>query len=102
MDLHYSGIIIAISCFLIIGLFHPIVIKTEYYSGTRYWWLFLIAGILCMCAALVIENSVISAILGIIGASSLWSIKELFEQRDRVLKGWFPMNPKRKEEYSED
>ena len=26
-------------------------------------------------------------------------IKELFEQEKRVLKGWFPMNPKRKDEY---
>lgn len=102
MDLHYSGIIIAISCFIIIGLFHPIVIKTEYYTGTKYWWLFLIIGIVCLALALVIESSIISPILGIIGASSLWSIKELFEQRERVLKGWFPMNPKRKDEYVED
>ena len=27
------------------------------------------------------------------------SIKEIFDQRKRVLKGWFPMNPKRKHEY---
>ena len=25
-----------------------------------------------------------------------WSIKEVFEQRERVRKGWFPKNPKRK------
>ena len=36
MDLYFTGIVIAVSCFLIIGLFHPIVIKTEYYTGTRY------------------------------------------------------------------
>ncbi len=97
--MHFSGIIIAISCFLIIGLFHPIVIKTEYYTGTRFWWMFLIVGILSLLSALFIANSLYSAILGIFGASSLWSIKELFEQRDRVKKGWFPMNPKRKNEY---
>jgi len=49
--------------------------------------------------ALLIADSLCSAILGIFGASSLWSIKELFEQRDRVKKGWFPMNPKRQKEY---
>lgn len=97
--MHFSGIIIAISCFLIIGLFHPIVIKTEYYTGTRFWWMFLIVGILSLLSAIFIANSLYSAILGIFGASSLWSIKELFEQRDRVKKGWFPMNPKRKNEY---
>lgn len=97
--MHFYGIIIAISCFLIIGLFHPIVIKTEYYTGTKYWWIFLIVGTACLLSALFIANSLLSAVLGIFGASSLWSIKELFEQRDRVKKGWFPMNPKRKEEY---
>lgn len=99
MELYFSGIIIAVSCFFIIGLFHPIVIKTEYYTGTHYWWVFLVAGIVCTAGALLIENSTLSAILGIVGASSLWSIKELFEQRERVEKGWFPMNPKRKHEY---
>lgn len=99
MELYFTGIIIAISCFLIIGLFHPIVIKTEYHTGTKLWWLFLVVGIACVAAALFVESSIISAILGIFGASALWSIKELFEQRDRVKKGWFPMNPKRKKEY---
>ena len=32
-----EGIIIGISTFLIIGLFHPVVIKAEYYWGTRCW-----------------------------------------------------------------
>ncbi len=35
------------------------------------------------------------ALLAVWGASSLWSIGELFEQRRRVEKGWFPANPKR-------
>ena len=89
MVLYFTGIVIAISCFLIIGLFHPIVIKTEYYTGTKYWWMFLVAGLACIAAALFIANPIVSA----------WSIKELFEQRDRVIKGWFPMNPRRKGEY---
>ena len=99
MVLYFTGIVIAISCFLIIGLFHPIVIKTEYYTGTKYWWMFLVAGLACIAAALFIANPIVSALLGIFGASCLWSIKELFEQRDRVIKGWFPMNPRRKDEY---
>ncbi len=97
--MHFTGIIIAASTFLIIGLFHPIVIKTEYYTGTRLWWLFLIIGLGAIAAALLVENVVASSILGVFGASSLWSIGELFEQRKRVLRGWFPMNPKRKHEY---
>lgn len=43
--MYLTGIIIALSTFLIIGIFHPIVVKTEYYFGTRPWPLFLALGI---------------------------------------------------------
>ena len=99
MQIYFTGIIIAISTFLIIGLFHPIVIKVEYHTGTRYWWFFLLTGITSLVAALLIVNVIISSLLGVLGATLLWSIGELFEQRKRVLRGWFPMNPKRKKEY---
>lgn len=101
MELHFTGIVIAISTFLIIGLCHPLVIKTEYYWGTKYWWTWLIAGIACICPAFLIENVILSSILGVTGASFLWGIGELFSQKKRVAKGWFPMNPKRKDEYKD-
>ena len=101
MNLYFTGIIIAVCTFLIIGLFHPIVIKTEYYHGTKLWWIFLLVGIVSIISALFIENIIISSILGVFGASSLWSIGELFEQRKRVKKGWFPMNPKRTADYED-
>lgn len=95
MELHFTGIIIAVSTFLIIGIFHPIVIKTEYYTGTRYWWVFLVLGLATNAAAFLIEDVLLSAIHGVLGASSLWSIGELFEQKQRCEKGWFPKNPNR-------
>lgn len=98
-DIHFTGLALAIGTFLLIGLFHPIVIKTEYYFGTRPWWLFLLLGLLCIGVSVTIENTVWSALVGVLGASFLWSIGELIEQRKRVQKGWFPMNPKRKAEY---
>lgn len=99
--MNFTGIIIAICTFLIIGIFHPIVIKTEYYTGTRFWWVFLLSGIVMIITALFVEEIIISSILGVTGASCIWSIGELFDQRKRVLKGWFPMNPKRKHEYTQ-
>lgn len=101
MQFYFTGVIIAVSTFLVIGLFHPIVIKVEYHYGTRPWAAFLLGGIACILAALCIENVIVSAILGVVGASFLWSIGELFSQKKRVEKGWFPMNPKRKSEYRE-
>ncbi len=99
MDLHFTVIVIAVSTFLLIGVFHPIVIKTEYYTGTRYWWVFMVLGMASICGALVMEDVLYSSLLGVLGASSLWTIGELYEQKKRVQKGWFPMNPKRKHEY---
>lgn len=93
--MYFQGIIIAVCTFLVIGFFHPIVIKTEYHFGTRPWWIFLIVGIACVVGALFISNVMLSSILGVFGASSLWSIGELFEQKRRVERGWFPRKPTR-------
>lgn len=97
--MNFIGLIIAVATFLIIGLFHPIVIKAEYYLGTRCWWAFLLAGLIFLGFSLYVDHQYISTILGVIGCSCLWSIIEIFEQAERVKKGWFPMNPKRKQEY---
>lgn len=94
--MNIEGLLLGVATFVVIGLFHPIVIKTEYYFGTRPWWIFLLIGIGCAVAALFIESLFWSALCGIVGFSSLWTIKELFEQKERVRKGWFPKNPSRK------
>ena len=93
--MNFTGITIAVMTFLTIGIWHPIVIKTEYYWGTRPWILYLLIGICCFGAALFIENIYLSSFLGVFGASALWGIGELFAQKKRVEKGWFPKNPKR-------
>lgn len=94
--MNFTGIIIAICTFLTIGLWHPIVIKTEYYWGTKPWIVYLIIGVASIVAALFIENTIISASVGVFGASALWGIGELFKQKKRVDNGWFPKNPNRK------
>lgn len=95
--MYYQGLIIAVGTFLLIGLFHPIVIKSEYYFGVRCWWCFAIVGIACIVASLFVAQVLLSSLLGVLGCSCLWSILELFEQRERVRKGWFPRNPRRHE-----
>ncbi len=99
MQLNFVGPGLAIATLLIIGLCHPLVIKTEYFFGTRPWWIYLVVGLACIVAALFVNETVFSALLAITGASLLWGIGELFSQKKRVEKGWFPMNPKRKDEY---
>lgn len=90
------GLIIGISTFLIIGLFHPLVIKCEYYFGTKCWWCFLLLGIGGVIGSILIKNILVSALLGVFAFSSFWTILEIFEQKRRVEKGWFPRNPNRK------
>ena len=97
--MNFTGLIIAVTTFLVIGLFHPIVIKSEYHFGTRCWWVFALAGIVFIAVSLAFRNDILSPVLGVVGCSCLWSILELFQQRERVRKGWFPMNPKRKGDY---
>lgn len=93
--MNYFGLIVGASAFFIIGIFHPIVIKGEYYFGKRIWPAFLIGGVALVVLSLFIDNRVLASIIGVAGFSSLWGIHELFEQEERVLKGWFPKNPNR-------
>ncbi|MEY8355425.1 DUF4491 family protein [Lachnospiraceae bacterium 54-53] len=93
--MNYDGIFIGIGTFLIIGLLHPVVIKGEYYFGTKVWPLFLFTGAICIGISVFSSGGMGSALFAVLGFSLLWSIKELFEQKVRVEKGWFPKNPKR-------
>lgn len=94
---NFIGPAIGLLTFLIIGLFHPLVIKGEYYFGVKCWWAFMVMGIVTLIAAFMVESVFWSTLLGVWSFSSFWSIKEIFEQRERVRKGWFPENPKRSE-----
>lgn len=94
--MNFSGILLGLVSFLCIGLFHPLVIKGEYYFGTKCWWVFACVGIVMLIGSLFTSNMYLSVILGVIAFSSFWSILELFQQEKRVQRGWFPSNPNRK------
>lgn len=94
-EYNLTGLVIGVATFLIIGLFHPLVIKGEYYFGVGCWWAFLIMGIMAVVGSILVHHILWSTLLAVWGASSFWSIGELFAQRKRVEKGWFPSNPKR-------
>lgn len=91
--MNFTGLLVGLSTFLIIGLFHPLVIKAEYYIGVKSWILFALAGVTFAIASLLTNGIILSTILGVVAFSSFWSILEVFEQRERVRKGWFPEGP---------
>ena len=84
--MNFYGLIIGVATFLLIGCFHVIVIKGEYYFSKNIWPLFLVVGLGTLVLSLFIENSIISALIAVFGISCLWSIKELIEQEERVNK----------------
>jgi len=94
--MHFEGILIGVFSFVIIGLFHPIVTKTEFHFGKKVWPLFFVAGLICCVASLLIAQIVVSILLAVLGSTFFYSIRELHEQEERVQKGWYPENPNRK------
>ena len=100
MEINVQGLIIGLSTFLIIGIFHPFVIKGEYYFGKRINWVFGSVGVITLILALIIGSILWSALLAVFAFSCFWSIKEVNDQKRRVERGWFPMNPKRRHEYN--
>ncbi len=97
MAVNFEGLLMGLATFVIIGLFHPMVIKGEYYLGARTAkWMFAILGVVFGVASLLAGGFIASTLCGIVSFSSFWGIKEVAEQEQRVAKGWFPANPKRK------
>lgn len=97
--MNFKGIIIGLAVFLSIGICHPLVIKMEYRWGRRSWWIWLVAGLFFSSLSLFVRNDILSIIIGGFAFCCLWGIYEMFLQEKRVLKGWFPENPKRHDYY---
>lgn len=90
-----NGLLIGLATFLIIGIFHPLVIKGEYHLGLKSIWLFFLLGIICTILSILIKELTLSILLGVVAFSSYWSILEVYHQKKRVEKGWFPKKEKK-------
>ena len=97
--MNYNGILVGTAVFLSIGICHPAVIKMEYHLGKRSWWIWLVVGLLFAGTSLFVPNQTVSTILGGFAFSCFWGIREMHQQEKRVLRGWFPENPKRRDYY---
>ena len=63
------------------------------------WWVWLLAGLAFCALSLFITSDTLSIIAGGFAFCCLWGIHEMFLQEKRVLRGWFPENPKRHDYY---
>ena len=93
--MNYHGLLLGLISFLIIGLFHPLVIKAEYYLGVISWIIFFLIGLITVVFSMFIDNNFVSIILGVTGFSAFWSTFEVFKQRERVKLGRAKKNPRR-------
>ncbi len=94
-EYHLEGLTVGLATFLIIGLFHPLVVKGYYYFGLGCRWAFAVAGVAFCALSLLVSDTVGAILCGVVAFSCFWSIREVAEQEERVRKGWFPANPRR-------
>ena len=80
--MNFKGVLVGIGTFLLIGLFHPIVIKAEYYLTKKCWLVFLVIGLALLLGSLWISHTIVGILVAIVGSGCLWSIKEVFEQEN--------------------
>ncbi len=94
--MRFDGIVVGVAAFLLIGLFHPLVIRCEYYFSKNIWPAFLLAGAALLVPAFCAGSEAVRAVFAVAAFTCFWSIRELFQQEKRVERGWFPENPNRK------
>ena len=89
--INYLGLVFGLVTFLTIGVWHPIVVKGEYYFGKKLCMVvFGIVGAVFTVWALLTPDLMLSGCLAVFGFSGFWSVKEAAEQEQRVARGWFP------------
>jgi hypothetical protein len=94
--MNFTGVYFGLFMLFSIGFGFFWVIKVEYYWGARLWKAVLGVGLLICLASLFVPSFAASALLGILGGSVVWGATELPAQEQRVRRGVFPANPRRK------
>ncbi len=96
LKINLSGLVLGSFTFLMIMSGRYSCIAGEYYFSKRLWILFLLIGIISLPVSLLLKNLFLSAMISITGFTYLWGINEIIKQEERVKKGWFPENPRKK------
>lgn len=84
------GLAIGLATFLVIGLFHPLVIKGEYYFGVKIWKAFLSLGIACCLLACIIDNIFWSTIMGVLDFPHFGELARCLSNGNELRKDGFP------------
>lgn len=98
MTVNLTGLYLGLYMLFVIAIGFVWVIKLEYYLGAKVWKTVFVLGVMICILALFMPNFTASALVGIFGGSVVWGATELPGQEERVQRGLFPANPKRKED----
>lgn len=96
MALNPTGLILGLFMLACIGFGFWWVIKLEYYLGAGVWKAVMFVGVIICLASMFIPDFTVAALWGIFGGSVVWGATELPGQAERVERGLFPANPKRR------
>jgi purine-cytosine permease-like protein len=84
--MYFTGLIVGASVFLLIGLFHPLVVKAEYHLGKKK--LKIIFGFASLISIVIslFADVLLSIYSGCLGFSCFWAIFEADKQEKRRLE----------------
>ena len=94
MTLQWTGPILAAITLATIGFGHLMVRRINYLYGTKPIPIVAVLGLLFLFLSLRMAD-LASAVLGIVGVTTLWDAVELYRQEERVRRGRAPANPDR-------
>ncbi len=94
--MNFTGLILGVAMLAAIGFGFLWVVKLEYHIGAQVWPVVLAFGLALALATLWIKPFWASALVGILAGSIVWGATELPPQEERVRRGLFPANPKRR------
>ncbi len=80
----WLGIYFGLYVLVTIGVYHVLVVKLEAGFGVWPWIAFLLLGLVCLYFALTAPTDAWSMWWGYNAFINLWSVKEMFDQRERV------------------
>jgi hypothetical protein len=95
MTLQWAGPVLAACTLGTIAFGHVAVRRANYLFGTRPVPYVIVLGSLLLFLSLLATGDLPSAVLGIVGITTLWDAVELIRQEERIRRGHAPENPKR-------
>jgi len=85
-SLQWAGIILAVVTFITIGVGHVLVRRLHARFGTRPAVPFFITGAAVLLASMLVQNNLLSAVLGLGAITLAWDGIEIYRQEKRMLR----------------